>query len=188
MFENLDILKDNSLNSQINQFSTPDRIFERSVLSAFFEPATGFMLDYVSVKIFQEKFKFPEKQAHSINSACFMVVASFFASLCSIFQLFDGLGVSTVIYNLCHVFLIGFLYNSRYMALTSNSSPECQGRIIATSSFVQLIAPIFATLSTKLLEEVFEDDYDKLSKMFFAVTAIGVVFPVFIIFYRIKNK
>ena len=117
-----------------------------------------------------------------------MVVASFFASLCSIFQLFDGLGVSTVIYNLCHVFLIGFLYNSRYMALTSNSSPECQGRIIATSSLVQLTAPIFATLSTKLLEDVFEDDYDKLSKMFFAVTAVGVVFPVVIICYRIKNK
>ena len=74
------------------------------------------------------------------------------------------------------------------MALTSNSDSDVQGRVIATSSFVQLTVPIWSTLTTKLLEDVFDDDYDKLSKMFFGLTVVGAVFPLIIIFYRIKTK
>ena len=124
----------------------------------------------------------------SITSACFMFIGSVCACLCSMFQLFDGVGVSTVFYIISHVCLIIFLYNSRYMSFVSNCGVNVRGRIISTGALIQMACPFLLTLSSRLLEEVFENDYDRLSKLFLGLSLVGAVFPVLIIVFRLKNR
>ena len=117
-----------------------------------------------------------------------MTIASVLACLCSIFQLFDNLGVFTILYLTCHVLLISFLYSSRYVALVVNTPPGAQGQIIATSTLIQLSIPILVTLSSQLLDTFFNDNYDDLSLVFLAITSFGLIFPIMVVVYRVKNK
>ena len=157
------------------------------IAGTFLEPAVGFSLDWITLNIIQRKFDYEDKEAKSLTSGFFMTIASILACLCSVFQLPEGVGTSTVFYLICHVLLISFLYSSRYVALVVNTSPECQGQVIATSTALQLTVPIWITLSTQFLDKVLDGNYNDLSFIFLGLTGIGLVFPVAIVVYRMRQ-
>jgi len=159
-----------------------------SLSEAVLDPAVGFLIDEISSRLgFKSEGKDYDLNG-SITSAIFMFIGSVFACSCSVFQLFDGVGVSTVFYIISHVCLIIFLYNSRYMSFISNCGADVRGRIISTGALIQMACPFLLTLSSRLLEEVFDDDYNKLSKLFLGLTLAGAVFPVVIIIFRLKTR
>ena len=102
------------------------------ITGVFLEPLIGWLLDWITLNVFQKKYDYQATRAKSLTAAIFMTIASVLACLCSVFQLFDSLGVFTVLYLSCHVLLISFLYSSRYVALVVNTPPGAQGQIIAT--------------------------------------------------------
>ena len=158
------------------------------IAGTFLEPLVGFLLDWITLNVIQRKFdSFNDNQAKSLTSGIFMTVASILACLCSIFQFPEDVGASTVLYLVCHVLLISFLYSSRYVALVVNTSPECQGQIIATSTALQLTVPIWVTLSTQLLDKGFDGNYNDLSWIFLGICGFGLIFPVAIVIYRLKQ-
>lgn len=158
------------------------------IAGTFLEPAVGFSLDWITLNVIQRRFDYEDNEAKSLTSGVFMTIASILACLCSVFQFPEGVGISTVFYLICHVLLISFLYSSRYVALVVNTSPECQGQVIATSTALQLTVPIWITLSTQFLDKVLNGNYNDLSFIFLGLTGIGLVFPVAIVVYRMRQN